>query len=409
MKDSSFKLRFVPISTTPAERNGYNNMKMLKSLILIALAATFVFSLSACSGSSDNSSGGTSGSGGGSELPTKSYLIGCNTWGTMPILMMYGDECEYALKTLGMTTSRASDDNNPDKELQNVQNFISQGVDGIALQGAGATVIPQIAKECLDAKVPFAMYNFPPRQDFYEDMSANNEYFAGAVVSDLRADGYILGERAIADGHRTACMIGGNIGDPNMDNRSGGFQEAFEAGGGVIVGEERCNDNSECLTKASSMFSANRDVDCVYIMVSDYVEGTMTALDTLGISGVDAYLSAVNTISADYVRDGRIVAGSGGTAFSCNVGPTLLVNMLDGHVIRDENGNAPFIRIPTSIVTQANIDKYMAAFFGDGPAVSEEVIKKLAYRFNPDVTYQTYLDVIANDLTVDAIIRSKGL
>lgn len=386
-------------------------MKKVRSIILLVMAFACVFTLSACGGKSDPAASAppAQGGGGDSALPTKVFHIGCNTWGTMPILMMYGDECEYALKTLGMTTSRASDDNNPDKELQNVQNFISQGVDGIALQGAGATVIPQIATECLNAKVPFAMYNFPPRDDFYDDMSANNPYFAGAVVSDLRADGHILGERAIADGHRTACMIGGNIGDPNMDNRSGGFKEAFEAGGGTIVGEERCNDNSECLTKASSMFSANRDVDCVYIMVSDYVEGTMTALETLGIEGVDAYLSAVNTISADYVRDGRIVAGSGGTAFSCNVGPTLLINLLDGHVIRDANGNAPFIRIPTSIVTKDNIDKYMAAFFGDSPAVSQEVIKKLCYRFNPDVTYQTYLDVIANDLTVDAIIKSKGL
>ena len=395
-------------------------MKRAKSILFIVLTFSFVISLAACQGSPGSSSPpassppassppAQSSGGGAAELPTKEYLIGCNTWGTMPILMLYGDECEYTLHTLGMKTSRASDDNNPDKELQNVQNFISQGVDGIALQGAGATVIPQIATECMNAKVPFAMYNFPPRQDFYEDMSANNPYFAGAAVSDLWADGSILGAKAIADGHRTACMIGGNIGDPNMDNRSGGFKEAFEAGGGTIVGEERCNDNSECLTKATNMFSASRDVDCVYIMVSDYVEGTMTALETLNIPGVAGYLSAVNTISADYIRDGRIVAGSGGTALSCNVGPTLLINLLDGHVIRDDKGNAPFFRIPTSLVTKDNIDKFIEAFFGAERAVAPDIIKKLTYRFNPDVTYQTYLDVIANDLTVDAVIKSKGL
>ena len=374
-------------------------MKKVKSLILIFLALLFVFSLAACKGKSDS----------GTVDTTKAYHIGCNTWGTMPILMLYGDECEYALESLGMTRSRASDDNNPDKELQNVQNFISQGVDGIALQGAGATVIPQIAQECMSAKIPFVMYNFPPKAEIYDDMSANNPYFAGAVVSDLWADGSILGAKAIADGHRTACVIGGNIGDPNMDSRAGGFRDAFEDGGGRIVGEERCNDNSECLTKATNMFSANRDVDCVYIMVSDYVEGTMTALENLDMMSVAGYLSAVNTISAEFVRNGRIVAGSGGTSFSCNVGPTLLINLLDGHPIRDPDGKAPFIRIPTSLVTSATIDKYIAAFFGEEKAVSPEVIQKLTYRFNPNVTYQTYLDVIANDLTVDAIIKAKGL
>ena len=408
-------------------------MKKVRSILAIMLALACIFALAACNSSSapttsDSPDASSSqqnapssadaapasnapAQGGSSEQSPQSfpsYHIGCNTWGTMPILMLYGDECEYALHTLGMTTSRASDDNNPDKELQNIQNFISQGVDGLAVQGAGATVIPQISAESKNAQVPFVMYNFPPRDEFYEDMSANNPYFAGAVVSDLVADGHILGERAIADGHRTACIIGGNIGDPNMDSRRSGFADAFEAGGGVIVAEERCNDNSECLTKASSMFSANREVDCVYIMVSDYVEGTMTALDTLGIPGVEAYLSAVNTISADFVRDGRIVAGSGGTALSCVVGPTLLVNMLDEHIIRDADGNAPFLRIPTSIVTSANIDNYIDAFFGDTPAVSEETIKKLCFRFNPDVTFQTYLDVIAEDLTVDAILKAKG-
>ena len=381
-------------------------MKKARIIIGLILALTCVLSLAACNKSSDSTA---SSGGGSSELPTKEYLIGCNTWGTMPILMLYGDECEYALHTLGMKTSRASDDNNPDKTLQNAQNFISQQVNGIALQGAATTVIPQIATECKNAKIPFAMYNFPPQPDFYEDMSKNNEYFAGAVVSDLWADGKILGAKAIADGHKTACIIGGNIGDPNMDNRGGGFREAFEAGGGTIVGEERCNDNSECLTKATNMFSASRDVNCVYIMVSDYVEGTMTALETLNMPNVDAYLSAVNTISADYIRDGRIVAGSGGTALSCNVGPTLLLNMLDGHVIRDKDGKAPFIRIPTSLVTKDNIEPYIEAFFGDERAVSPDIIKKLTYRFNPDVTYQTYLDVIASDLTVDAIIKAKGL
>jgi hypothetical protein len=109
-----------------------------------------------------------------------------------------------------------------------------------------------------------------------------------------------LRKKALADGCKTACIIGGNIGDLNMDNRSKGFQDGFTAGGGTILAEERCTDNSEALSKASSMLSANKDVDCIYIMVGDYVEGTLTALDTLGIEGVKCYLSAVNAGSAIY-------------------------------------------------------------------------------------------------------------
>jgi len=40
--------------------------------------------------------------------------------------------------------------------------------------------------------------------------------------------------------------------------------------------------------------------------------------------------------------------------------------------------------------------------------VSPDVLKKLCYRYNPDVTYQTYLDVIQNELTVDAVLKAYG-
>jgi hypothetical protein len=44
-----------------------------------------------------------------------------NVWGTAPVLTLYGNEEEYALTAIGMTADRASDDNNADKELQNIQ------------------------------------------------------------------------------------------------------------------------------------------------------------------------------------------------------------------------------------------------------------------------------------------------
>lgn len=371
-----------------------------------------IFSLAACGSNTGTAapSGGASvaPSGGASDL-TKTYHLGMNVWGTAPVLTLYGNEQEYALKAIGMTTDRASDDNNADKELQNIQNFISQGVDGLLIQGAGATTIPQMGIEAAKAKTPFALSIFTGTPEVRQELADTNEYYAGASASDLQADGRILAEKALADGAKTACLIGGNIGDLNMDNRSKGFQDAFKAGGGTILAEERCTDSSEALSKASSMLSANKDVDCIYIMVGDYVEGTLTALDTLGIEGVKCYLSAVNAGSAKYITSGQIVAGSGGTALAANVAPTLLLNMLDGHPVKDENGKAPFFAVPTSLVTKENVDAYVEVFLAEGAhPVSAEVLKKLCFRYNPDVTYQTYVDVIKNDLTVDAILKANG-
>lgn len=395
-------------------------MKKVYSILAVTLALACMLSLASCGGSTTSGSSATpaastaassaaaSGSSTGAA-PTKTYNVGVNVWGTAPVLQLYGDEEEYAIKAIGMTDTRASDDNNADKELQNIQNFISQGVAGLLIQGAGATTIPQMGSEAAKAKIPFVLSIFTGTADVRKELTASNQYYAGAVASDLQADGRVLAEKALADGAKTACIIGGNIGDLNMDNRSKGFQEAFKAGGGKILAEERCTDSSEAQSKASSMFSANKAVDCVYIMVGDYVEGTLTALNTLGIKGTKCYLSSVNKGSAEYIRTGKIVAGSGGTALSANIAPTLLLNALDGHPIKDADGKAPFFQIPTSLVTKDNVDAYVNAFFGTGShAVSAETLKKLCYRYNPSVTYQTYVDMIKNDLTVDAILKASG-
>lgn len=389
-------------------------MKKVYSIIVLVLVFACLFSLASCSGKTDQSAGPSTApsdaapSGAAADL-TKAYHLGMNVWGTAPVLTLYGNEEEYALKAIGMTADRASDDNNADKELQNIQNFISQGVDGLLIQGAGATTIPQMGIEAAKAKVPFALAIFTGTPEVRAELSSSNEYYAGAAASDLQADGRILAEKALADGAKTACIIGGNIGDLNMDNRSKGFTEGFTTGGGKILAEERCTDNSEALAKASSMLSANKDVDCVYIMVGDYVEGTLTAIDTLGIKDVKCYLSAVNAGSAKYISSGQIVAGSGGTTLSCDVAPTLLLNMLDGHPIKDADGKAPFFAVPTSLVTKDNVDAYVKVFLAEGAhPVPADVIKSLCFRYNPDVTYQTYVDVIKNQLTVDAILKANG-
>lgn len=377
-------------------------MKKFRSIVAALLAVLMLFSLAACGAGDDSSADGQ-------DSGDAVYNIGVNAWGTAPVLAAYADEEEYAVAALGMTSDRASDDNNADKELQNIQNFIAQGVDGLCIAGAGATTIPQMAEEAKNAEVPFALCIFTGSEDIRAELSANNEFYAGASAADLQADGRTLAERALAEGCQTACIIGGNIGDLNMDNRAKGFTDAFVAGGGVIVAEERCADNSECLAKASSMLSANKDVDCVYIMVGDYVEGTLSAIDTLGIEGIKCYLSAVNAGSADYIRQGIISAATGGATLACYVAPALIMNMLDGHTIKDADGNAPFFGVSPSLVTAETIDAYVELFCTEGVhPISAEVIQSLCYRYNPDVTYESMLEVIETQFTVDAIIAANA-
>ena len=341
-----------------------------------------------------------------------SYLVGVNVWGAgVPVLDAFGDNAEYSLEALGNETMRASDDFTPDKETENVQNFCSAGVDGIALQAAGVTNLPTMADVCLNAKVPFVLFTFIGEEADRQTIAENNEYYVGCIDADMVTDGMEVAQMALDDGCTTAVIIGGNIGDNNMDQRSEGFREAFEAGGGTILSEARCTDASECPTKAEDMLSAYSDADCLYAMVGDYIPGSISAIDKLGLSGsINVYMSCVDKTSAEYIKEGVIKAGNDGIMLASLIAPTLLQNYLDGHPILDENGLAPHLQTHPFKVDQSNVDAYMSVFTTDGvQPVTVEMLESLCYRNNPDVSYQTYVDLMNEGLTLNAILEANGL
>lgn len=374
-----------------------------KLILLFAIILAFSLIAAGCSGKKTQE---------GDDAGDKTYKIGVNTWGSgVPILDLFGDEAEYAFKAFGCETNRMSDDFSADKELENIQYMCSAGVDGICMQGAAVSTVPQMAQVCMDAKMPFVMYTFIGDDADREKIAQDNSYYVGAVDADMVLDGKIMAQSAIRDGCKTAVIIGGNIGDNNMDQRSQGFTEEFESLGGLVLAEARCTDASECASKAEDMLSANMDADCLYAMVGDYIPGSLTAIDNLGLAGdIKVYMSCVDEDSAKYIKEGKIVEGNDGICLSSSIAPTLLINHLDGHQILDESGKPPRLQTIPFIVNKDNADAYISVFCTEGEhPITEEVLKSLCWRYNPDVTYKTYKDLINSGLTLNAILEAHGM
>jgi len=350
-------------------------------------------------------------SGGGSQAPNTVYTIGFNTWGSgVPILDLFGDETAYALDALGMKGNRASDDFTSDKELSNVQNFLSSKVDGIAMQVSADPVLLQAADACKSAKTPFVLLVFVGADADRATIPGNNDYYVGAVNSDLVYDGYVLGQNAIKDGNKTACIIGGNIGDNNMDQRIEGFTKSFVTeGGGTILDQARCTSPADCLQMASDMLSSHRDVDCLYCLVGDYVPGSITAIDNLSLPNIKVYASCVDKATADYIKQGRVLEGNDGIAIAAVLAPAMLVNYLDGHPILDPNGKPAEFKTKPFLVTKDNVDDYVSIFYTQGEhPITPDLLKSLVWRYNSNVTYQTYADLISSGLTLDALLKAHG-
>jgi len=377
-------------------------MKFAK-LTALVLALVMVFALTACGAEKAEPAKDTADG-------AKSYTIGINTWGSgVPVLDMFGDAKQYTLETLGHKVNRMSDDFTADKELQNVQNMCAAGVDGIVFQAAAVSTVPQIGVECAKAKIPFSFDDFVGENSDLEKLAAENEYYCGAIDLDMVSDGYAIGKMAYENGCRKACLIGGNIGDNNMDQRSEGFTKAFTELGGEVLAEARCTDNSECPTKALDMLSANKDCDCVYAFVGDYIEGSLTAIDNLGMENVQVYVSCVDKGTAEYIKAGTVVGGNDGISLASYISSTLVLNYLAGHKIVDENGKAPRLSTHPFQVNQDNVENYMKVFFSDeAHPFTKAMLEDLLYTSNPDVSYDDYVELV-NTINLDTMLESNGL
>ena len=375
-------------------------MKKFKKIVALLLVAVMVLSLAACSSGDSNTDGDAAGG----------YTIGINTWGSgVPVLDMFGDAKQYTLELLGHKVSRMSDDFTADKELQNVQNMCAAGVNGIVFQAAAVTTVPQIGEECAKAKIPFAFDVFVGDEADLANLASGNEYYCGAIDSDMVSDGAAIAQMAWDNGCRTAVMIGGNIGDNNMDQRSQGFTETFTQLGGEVYAEARCTDNSECATKAMDMLSAYKDADAIYCFVGDYVEGSLTAIDNLGLTDIQVYVSCVDEGTANYIKEGRVVGGNDGISLASYISCTLVLNYLAGHKIVDENGQAPRLSTSPFRVDQSNVDNYLKVFFSDeAKPFTQSMLNDLLYTSNPNVSYQDYVDLIAN-IDLDMMLEANGL
>ena len=372
----------------------------MKKFFAVVLAGIMALALCACGGSSSD--------GGSSDAGTASYLIGYNTWGSgIAVFEQMMIEIPYSIETLGGEASGASDDFTADTELRNVQNFVSAGVDGVLYQAASSTTLPEAMSACEKAQIPLALGIFPGTTEDRQSI-ADSEYYAGAGYADLVTDGYNAGQEAAEAGYKTAVIIGGNLGDPNNDDRVAGFTDAFESAGGKVLDSARCTSPAEALEKANALLSANRDVEVIYCITSDYAPGTITALESLELD-IPIYASSLSTEVLDYVRSGQIVRTSYGNDLGQGFGVALLVNFLDGHKITDADGNAPDLAMVPFRVDADNVEDVVELFFTEGThPFSEKMLQELTWRNNADVSYETFTDMM-NSIETDAVSYLKSM
>jgi ribose transport system substrate-binding protein len=365
-------------------------MKKHLNFLSMFLVAVMLLSLSGC-GKSSNPSPGASPSG----TSSKAYTFGYNNFGQGAYpLDMNEKETTYALQSVGMNIKVANNEFTVDKIITDAQNLVSSKVDGLLVWSAADTLYSSFNDLTSSSKTPFVLGDKFPLGDDTKAMLRQNPYFAGAISTQDSEAGAQLAKKALEDGHKTAIIVAAAVEDTNHDLRVAGFTKAFEEGGGKVLGVVHCANPSEAVQKSNDILTAYPNAECLYGSGGDYSMGALSAMQSKGIKmpiyGTDVDPNVIKALKAGDVIEANGAAGP----YCAGIAAMLMVNYLDGHQIKDENGQIPMSNgLKFITVTKDNADEFEKYWLNGHPFTPEDY-KKLLYRFNPNVTWKDYQDLL---------------
>ena len=306
---------------------------------------------------------------------------------------------------LGIDTMVVNDEGKVEKTIQNVDNMISAGVNGIVFFGISETLFPVVSQKCEQAKIPFVVFDHMPSDENLAIL-LENPYFKGAVATKDLGTGENIGTAAAAQGLKKALIITGKKADPTHSARTKGFTDAFVAAGGEVLDVAWDSQNlSDATTKANDLMTAHPDVDCIYATNGDYGSGTIQAMAKHSEVNAKLYVTDLDPDVLTGLKDGTIAAANGAHWINVDFATTLLINALNDHELKTADGKAPILVAPVMTLPSEMVDLYDKFWIKSQPFSGEE-LKQFVVTGNPDVTLKDYEDVLAN-YTVESRLLQK--
>lgn len=388
-------------------------MKMWKRMLSLGLAAAMSGALLAGCGNAAQENGGSAGSSaeeegaastGGVEVedtgftPENTYKIGYNYYGPGAYsITTLANNQEYVIQCFGSESQSVSDDFQVDKIVQDIENMISAGCDGLIVWLPADNLYQTVINMCEEAQIPYVFADKIPSDPDIIAQLQESEYFAGAVGPANAEYGTLIAEYALDQGY-TSCIIStGAQGDPTDTPRIEAFTEAFEAGGGTVeqVVYTDSMDNMQSYTENALV--AYPDVDFVYGTGSDMGIASAAAIQNQGLDA-KVLTSGLDSTILEYLVDEEnpVEFVNGDYWVSGTMATVALMNYLDGNPLRDAEGNMVFVDDIMPFQVTADTYEQFKATFIDNPCYSAAEIQAMNGKYNPDFNYDAFMSVIDN-------------
>jgi ribose transport system substrate-binding protein len=258
------------------------------------------------------------------------------------------DGVKLAGEIMGIRILDYQSDYQAEKELANIEDAITLGVDGIILFSVSASAIDAAVVKANEAGIPmFMVYGYSEK---------NKDRFVGSIQSDGVISGNLMGEwiaEEIPEGE-IAC-IAGTLGRGDAEAyRDGFFEEALKNRNLVNVGTYPGDwDTQKAFTVMQDLITAYPDLQACFVQNEGMSMGAIRALQEAGkLDQVTLVSQNGSPDGEDAIRAGKLTATVG---WSCSQESIIALHMLYDHI----NGkDVPKLSLtPMKVITKDNLDE----------------------------------------------------
>jgi inositol transport system substrate-binding protein len=328
----------------------------MKTHLLGHMALLTCLLLTGCSNRSDDSSAGTDKSGtvgiAFETLQTEYWVAGF-------------DAIKAELAERDFAVLEAIADSDPNRQLQQVKNFITRKVDGIVL-------VPKDAKSCIpairaanDAGIPIVLFNRPAGETDAKSVAvqADNFKIAKETVS-------FLVEQARSTGRKhKAMLVMGDLGDMNAIGRRDGFDAAIEGNEDIIEVVSRVPsewNQEKAQAGVVNGLQAHPDISFLFTSSDFLLPSIVSALKSSGkyakvgdpnhviLGGFDGDATAYQMLKDGYLD----ATGVQDVYFEAEATVQALVDMMAGKAVE------PLIQDPGFVIHQGNREEMAPRTWG---------------------------------------------
>ncbi len=270
------------------------------------------------------------------------------------VFMRYAlDQLTDEAKKSNIDIIAADGKRDPNEQIKQIENFITQGVDAIMIHVIDQTIAPRISKMCLDAKIPLVYFNRKP------DDSALTAGKVVAVASPEVVAGN-LEAQFVADklkGKGNVAILMGTMGSAPQIGRTQGSKDILAKYPGMkVVREQTANfQRPDAVTVVENWLASGDKIDAIICNNDEMAIGAVLVLeekkmkDKVLVTGVDATSDALKFI-ADKRLDMTVFQNGGAQGRGAVQTAIKLVN---------KQTVPTFTAIPFEPVTFDNYTKYM--------------------------------------------------